>query len=102
MEVKSDNTVSETYIKIDVKGKCCCALVDSGSERSLIPRRLVASVPLKPTDIELFAANETPIKCLGTMVLRYCIGDQELQTELIATDDVDELIFGYDWLVEHE
>jgi len=62
----------------------------------------VASVPLAKSDIKLYAANGTEIANLGTMVLRYQLEGRTLQTELVVSDEIDELIFGYDWLVAHE
>ena len=39
---------------------------------------------------------------LGTMVLRYQLEGWTLQTELVVSDEIDERIFGYDWLVAHD
>ena len=93
---------SDTYLQIFVKGKGCNALIDTGSERSLMPRRLVPTVVLKPSTIKLYAANETEITNLGTMVLRYQVQGQTLETELVVSNDIDELIFGFDWLLANE
>src|SRR5208282_6199455 len=41
---------SETYLDISVYGKTCPGLVDTGSDRSLIPRRLVPRAHLTPAD----------------------------------------------------
>ena len=101
-EVHSTSVSSDSYVEISIKGKRCNALIDTGSDRSLIPRRLVASVPLEKSDIKLYAANGTEIANMGTMILRYQLEGITLQTELVVSDEIDELIFGYDWLIAHD
>ena len=88
--------VSVAYLEITVRGKTCSALIDTRSDRSLIPHRLVPSVALQPSGTRLYAANGSEITNLGTMVLRYQIGLQTLETQLVVSEDVNELIFGYD------
>ena len=101
-EVRSVVKSSDSYVEILLRGRKLNALLDTGSERSLIPRRMVASVPLKPSNVKLYAANGTEIANLGTMVLKYQLEDINLQTELVVSDEIDELIFGFDWLVTHD
>ena len=93
---------SETYLDISVNGKICPGLVDTGSDKSLIPRRLVPRSDLTPADIKLWAANGTEIVVLGSMYLRYSIETQTLVTKFLVTDQIDELIFGYSWLVDNQ
>jgi len=59
-------------------------------------------VPLEKSDIKLYAANGTEIANLGNMLLRYHLEGMTLQTELVVSDEIDELIFGYDCLVAHK
>ena len=101
-EVHSASQLSETYIEISVKGKKCNALNDTGSDRSLMPRRLVASALLKPSDIKLYAANNTEITNLWTMEFKYHVEGMAMRTELIVSGEIDELIIGFDWLIANE
>ena len=95
---------SDTYVEISVFGKRHCALIDTGSERSLMPRRLIPRVPLellKKTDLVLVAANGAELSCLGILTFRYTLDGRWFKTDLLVSEDVSELIFGYDWLAEH-
>jgi hypothetical protein len=49
--------MSEMYLVINVAGKLLHAMVDSGCERSVIPRKYVPKAHLEPTGTQLFAAN---------------------------------------------
>jgi hypothetical protein len=101
-EVHSTSPASDTYIEISVKSKKYNVLTDTRSDRSLMPRRLMPGVSLQPSDIKLYAANGTEMRNLGTLVFKYQIGSMTLQSELVVSDEIDELIFGFYWLIMHQ
>ena len=90
----------ETYLEIDVQGHRCCCLIDTGCDNSIVPRKLVPNAILMPCDKELWAANGTRISVLGQMKLQFSVLGVLMSANLIVSDDVSELMLGYDWLVE--
>jgi len=94
----NSHVFSETYIDLEVNGIKCHALVDTGCDKSLIPRRMVPTAILSPTNVELFAANQMKIPVLGCMRLNFTIQGLELLADLYVSDSVDEFMLGYDWL----
>jgi hypothetical protein len=93
--------MSETYLIINVAGKLLHAMVDSGCERSVIPRKYVPKAHLEPTGTQLFAANGNQIPVLGRMNLCFTVNGVPLQTEVFVTDRVEELLLGYSFLAQY-
>jgi hypothetical protein len=91
----NSHVLSETYIDLEINGVKCHALVDSGCHKSLIPRRMVPTAILDPTDVELYAANNMKIPVLGCMRLNFTIQGLELFADLHVCDCVDEFMLGY-------
>ena len=92
---------SETYIDIDVCGTRCHCLLDTGCERSLVPRKLVPTANLRPTDVNVYAVNGTKIPLLGSTQLCFTLQGIPLKANLLVTDAVEELMLGIDWLTEN-
>ena len=95
----SPKSSPETYIEIDVMGCKCCCLLDTGCDHSIVPRRMVPTAILDPVDIDVYAANGTRINVLGMMKLRFTIEGMVFTADLLVSEDVQELMLGYDWLV---
>ena len=74
-------------------------LLDTGCDYSLIPRRLVPTARLPPVNLDIYAANESPIHILGQMTVRFQICGIPILADLLVSDDVYEFLLGYDWLV---
>ena len=60
---------SSVYVAFNVCGTSYNCLLDTGCERSLVPRKLVPNATLKPTDTNVYAANNTKIPILGSVRL---------------------------------
>src|SRR5467141_429855 len=88
----------QTYIEIDIGGRTQHCLIDTGCDHSLMPRKLIPSVPLHPVEVEVFAANGNPIAILGCITMHFKVGDLPLTADLLVSDDIDEIMLGYDWL----
>jgi hypothetical protein len=71
---------------------------DTGCDRSVCPRRMVPMAKLHDASLELWAANGRKIPVLGSMQLLFTVNGIPLTADLLVSDDVDELILGYDWL----
>ena len=73
-------------------------LLDTGSEVTLIPARLVTELPKRPVSSVIRAANGTDIEVLGEVELPVWIGNREVLVLGIASDHVAEMLLGIDWL----
>ena len=70
--------------------------MDTGSETSLIGRRLIPDEQLEPTELKLYAANDTAMPILGRVKLKLQLG--EMETEFIVSDNLEEIILGHESL----
>jgi predicted aspartyl protease len=86
---------------ININGKIVPAMVDSGCERSVVPMRYVSKVDLEPTNTRLYALNGNSILVLGRMNLRFTLNNRPMQTEVLVSNRVDELLLGYSFLSQH-
>jgi len=79
-------------------------LVDTGSDKCVIPKRLVDGARMQPAGCRLFAANEAVINVMGEITLDVCLEDLTLPTkerEIFlrhASDIVTEPMLGNNWL----
>lgn len=89
---------SNAYLPLRVRGKSVRALIDSGSQMSLVPARLVRPKDMVPSNQSLSAANGTPIRVLGETTLRCEAGDYQFETPCLVTAQINELILGLDLL----
>jgi len=62
----------------------------------------VKGVRLRPTTKRAFAANSTEIDLAGETELNLKIGDLELPTKAIVSDNIEEGLIGFDWLERHD
>ena len=86
------------YLEIIVDGEPIDCLLDTGSEVTLIPARLVTELPKRPVSSVIRAANGTDIEVLGEVVLPVWIENREVLVRGIASDHVAEMLLGIDWL----
>ena len=91
------STVTIFRLKITDSTSCMQFLIDTGADVSVVPRGL-HSAKVKPTSLQLFAANGTPIKVYGEVLLKVNLGLRRefLWSFLIA--DVTSGIIGADFL----
>ena len=71
------------------------ALLDTGCEHSFIDRKLVSAVPLER---QVYAANGPPNSFVGSGKGEV---PGEIQTTVLVTEALEELILGIDWLATH-
>ena len=89
---------AETYMEIMVNGKPAQGLLDSGCDHSIVPKRMVPTAVLFPTDLKLTVANGAELNVLGQMRLKFTVQGMPLYIDLVVSDQVDELMFGVDFL----
>jgi len=90
------------YMPVVIDGKKRWRLLDSGSQATIVPSRLVEGHKLVPSDKVLTAANGTEIRVSGETTLHMILGEWELLTECVVSDFVDKIMLGLDWLEENE
>src|SRR6266496_180773 len=93
-----DSGHPQTYIEADIGGKIVHCLLDTGCDKSLLPRKYIPDVPVQPVTVNVFAANGNPIPVLGSTRMHFKINGTALTADFLVTDDVDEIMLGYDWL----
>ena len=100
--IAGPNPPAEVYLRAQLGNQTVVCLIDTGSEKSLIGRKLVPDAILEPTKLQLYAANDTPIPLLGQVKLTLQFGDVDIETEFVVVDNLEEVILGYDWLSQRE
>lgn len=90
------------YLCVTIDGENFDCLLDTGSEMSIIPYRLVQGVDLQSSDKVLRAANGSALRVLGSVELQMTIGNQPSSVKGLVSDNVCELMLGIDWLTAHE
>ena len=89
------------YLEIDIGGRNLHALLDSGSDISLVPRDVVPMGTLRKTVQVLHAANGTEIEVLGETEVTMNVADLELPCDCLVVRDVSDVILGLDWMTKH-
>jgi len=89
----------EVYLRAQLGNKSINCLLDTGGEISLIGRRLVPNEALEPTTLKLYAATAMPI--VGRVKLKLRLGELEVETEFIVSDNLEEVVLGYELLSQH-
>ena len=95
------NGQSGLYLRMKIGKKLCYALLDTGSEITLIPRSLVGGAILETSNQHLRAANETEIVVKGETTIIADLGSFRLPLKCLVVEDVSEILIGMDWLLEN-
>ena len=79
---------------MSICGRKCNALLDTGSEFSLILENAVPGEYVKESEQELHAANGTDIEVIGEVNLRVNIVELEIPLDCVVVRDVSEVLLG--------
>ncbi|HSN24140.1 MAG TPA: hypothetical protein VLS45_08230, partial [Methylomicrobium sp.] len=90
------------YLRLVVNGCQRKALLDTGSDVTLLPTFAVSGVPVKECVCKISAANGTPIRIRGTATVEAQAGDHTFQLTGLVTDHVNEVMLGFDFLDSHD
>ena len=99
--IAGPNHPAEVYLRAQLGNKLVSCLLDTGSEISLIGKRLIPNEVLEPTKLKLYAANDTMMPILGQVKLKLRLGERDTETEFIVSDNLEEIILGHEWLSQH-
>jgi len=86
------------YIRAQIGRKDAFCLVDTGSEKCVITRKLIDEATMEPAGCRLFAANGTTINVVGEIILNVHVGDLTIPTRFVVSDNVTEPMLGVIWL----
>jgi len=85
------------YIWARIGHKDAVCLVDTGSEKCVITRKLVDEATMEPPGCRLFAANGSTINMVGEIILNVHVGDLTIPTRFVVSDNVTERMLGVNW-----
>ena len=57
------------------------------------------SARLTPVNLDIYAANGSPVHILGQMTVKFHICGIPIIADLLVSEDIHEFMLGYDWLV---
>jgi len=86
------------YIRAHIGRKEAICLVDTGSKKCVLPKRLVDESIVVPAGSRLFAANGTTINVAGEITLDVHVGDLTIPTRFVVSSNVTEPMLGVNWL----
>ena len=89
------------YLRLWYKGQPWECLLDSGCEKSVVPKKMVKEARLEPSTDELHAANGTRIATLGALGVPFRLDGMTLEVEALVSEHVSEPMLGIDWLKRH-
>ena len=92
---------SRTYMDITHGGRTYKVLLDTGCDITILSRRLLPGLQLNQTQQKVFAANCSPVAIMGSTTFEFDISGFRMQHECLVSDEIEENIFGVDWLVTH-
>ena len=90
-----------TYLQLSINGALQKALQDTGSDVTLLPSSVVEGVRIHECSTKLKAANGTSIRIKETASVNVQIGDRSFGVTGMVTDQVAEVMFGFDCMREH-
>ena len=99
-----NNDLSYVYMPIQIKRSRMQCTLDSGSDVTIVPHRLVQKFRLKirasPIK-QLKAVNGSGVVIDGATDVPLIVGGRLIKTSALVSKDVFEIIVGSDWLREH-
>jgi hypothetical protein len=94
----SEQSHAPVYLQGVIEAQSTLILVDSGSDISIVPLRMVMKKTITPCTTRIFAANGSPLNILGTSELSFTINNLHFRTVFFVSQEVDEVISGISWL----
>ena len=90
------------FVEVRIGKKRCSALLDTGSEVTLIPKRMTDTSQLQRSRRKLRAANGTEINLLGEWHTEIKMGTLSLPVTFLVSDQINEVLIGIDWMRTHK
>ena len=99
---RQNRDIQAAYLHATIGSADCECLLDSGSEISVLPAKIVPSEAITPTSHTLRAANGTPIKVSGQVTLPLAIGTFKTTVTGVVSEHVTEVMLGIEWLTDNQ
>ena len=90
------------YLKIKIRHQPRLCLLDTGSDTTLVPLRMVGKYPIYKTRQVCVAANGTAIPIVGTTTIPGQIGTKNIKITGLVTNHINDMLLGMDWLQENQ
>lgn len=98
----TDAGEERTYLRLKIQRRPFDFLLDTGCQKSLIPRSYVPDANLIPSSRVVRAANGTLIAILGEVKFNLQLGRHRLPTSALVTEHVTEGMLGIEWLNQYK
>jgi len=86
----------ETYLditlKVGSKSRAVMCLLDTGSDKCILPGKYARRLRLRPAEKTVFAANGSEIAILGVATLKFILNGQELSGDFLVTESIDVMV----------
>ena len=89
------------YIELVIGDSRHKAMLDTGSDVTLIPAGLADMSQIRGSSRKLRAANGTLINLLGEWKTTVRLENLHLSMEFLVSDQIDEILIGIDWMRAH-
>ena len=89
------------YIELVIGNSRHKAMLDTGSDVTLIPAELADMSRVRGSNRKLRAANGTLINLLGEWKTTVRLENFHLSMEFLVSDQIDEILIGMDWMRAH-
>ena len=77
-------------------------LIDSGCERSIVPREMIKPAQVMESDEVLRTANGACMSTFGAARIPLHAADLIVTVDALVTEDIKSPILGADWMKQHE
>jgi predicted aspartyl protease len=92
---------NDVFMNFKVGDQEYSCLVDTGYELSMIPYKIVKTVPITPTDPKMYAVSGHEVPIMGEVVLQFTLWSLETFAKLLVSEAIEEMLLGMDWLDSH-
>ena len=89
------------YVELMIGDSRCEAMLDTGSDVTLIPAMLADMSQIRGSSRKLRAANGSLINLLGGWKTTIRMENLHLSMEFLVSDQIDEILIGIDWMRAH-
>src|SRR6218665_3590592 len=95
-------TSGVAYLELFLNGNPRRAIIDSGSQLSLVPENLISKRLIRPCKQKLVAVNGTEVKISGQTLLQCRLEEYGFEVPCVISPDIKETIFGLPWLLAQD
>src|SRR6218665_234504 len=95
-------TSGVAYLELFLNGNPRRAIIDSGSQLSLVPENLISKRLIPPCKQKLVAVNGTEVNISGQTLLQCRLEEYGFEVPCVISPDIKETIFGLPWLLAQD